>query len=316
TAVRAGAELVEIRLPPRSYRREIRRVAAELGSGNGAIAHTHGLRADLVGLRAARLAGAAAVSTIHGFTGGDWKTRLYEWLDLRTLRSFDAVAAVSRPIADRLRKAGVTDGRVHVIPNSHPGSGPLLDRTAARRRLEIPPDRLVAGWVGRLSSEKGPDLFLDALAQAPDWHGSILGSGPLREPLLNQARRLGLGGRATWHGTVPGAGTLLRAFDTLVLSSRTEGTPVVLLEAMAAGVPTIVTRVGGVPDMVTEREAILVPPGDSAALARALGEMRADPAAAAARARAAEGRQAAAFALDPWLDRYEALYRSVRRDLG
>jgi len=315
-AVRAGVELVEIRLPPRSYRNEARRVAEQLASASPAIAHTHGYHADLVGDRSARAVGAPTVSTVHGFTGGSWRNRLYEWLDRRALRRFDAVVAVSRAIADTLTAGRVAPGALHLIPNAFAETDPPLDRAAARRKLGLPPDRLVAGWVGRLSPEKGPDLFLEALARAPGWHAAVVGSGPLQAWLRDLAGLLSVQDRVSWHGTIPGAAQLLKAFDVLVLSSRTEGTPIVLLEAMAAGVPALVTRVGGVPDVVSEREALVVPAGDPAALARALEQVRTRPDAAATRARAAARRVAEAFAIEPWLDRYETVYRSVGRELG
>src|SRR5690606_15843008 len=87
------------------------------------------------------------------------------------------------------------------------------------------------------------------------------------------ARQDGSGGRVHWHGVVTGAGRYLRAYDVLVISSWTEGTPIVLLEAMAAGVPVVTTAVGGIPDVVSDAEAVLVPPGDVQAMAAAFGSI-------------------------------------------
>jgi glycosyltransferase involved in cell wall biosynthesis len=117
----------------------------------------------------------------------------------------------------------------------------------------------------------------------------------------------------TWHGVVPDAGRLLRAFDVLVLSSRTEGTPMVVLEAMAAGVPIVATRVGGVPDVLSSADAMLVPPEDPAALAAAIRAVHDHPDAARSRADSARRRLDTEFALAPWLARYEAIYRQVQR---
>ena len=309
----SGVEMVAIRLPPRSYLAEVRQVASELVRRPGPIAHSHGYHGDLLGWRAARVARAPIVSTAHGFTGGGWKNRFYEWCDARALARFDAVVAVSRPLAQRLAAGGVAAPRLHFIPNAYGGSAAPLERAEARRQLDLAPDALVAGWVGRLSREKGPDVFLEALALAPEWNGSILGSGPLEAPLRERAGALGDAARLRWHGVIPAAGALLRAFDAVVLSSRTEGTPMVLLEAMAANVPLVVTAVGGVPDVVTEREALLVPSGHPERLAQALQSIRIRPEAARERAAAARTRLESAYAVEPWLDRYEAVYRDLAR---
>jgi glycosyltransferase involved in cell wall biosynthesis len=110
---------------------------------------------------------------------------------------------------------------------------------------------------------------------------------------------------------VPDAGQLFSAFDGFVLSSRTEGTPIVLFEAMRARTPIVATSVGGVPDVVSSNEAILVPPEDPAALAAALDRLVADPAAAQLRAQEAYRRLLAERNLDSWIRQHEVLYRTL-----
>lgn len=306
----AGVDLREVRLPPRSYRRERREVAAILGESE-TIAHCHGYHADLIGWRAGRQHGRPLVSTVHGFTGGGLKNRVYEWLDHRALGRFDAVVAVSAPLRERLADA-LGGERVHLIPNAFSPTPETLDRVAARAELGLPAAARVVGFVGRLTEEKGPDLFLDAFARLPeDVVGSVVGSGRMGDALAREAGRAGLDRRVRWHGTVPAAARVLRAFDVLVLSSRTEGTPIVLFEAMACGVPVVATRVGGVPDVVSSAEAVVVSEPSGAAIARGIQVCLDDRAAADARAIAAQRRLAEAFALDPWLDRHEALYRRL-----
>ena len=104
---------------------------------------------------------------------------------------------------------------------------------------------------------------------------------------------------------------MFAAFDVFVLSSRTEGTPIALFEAMAAGVPIVATRVGGVPDVVSPLEAALVPAEDPVALAAEIRAIYRDPATGQRRARAARARLERDFSVAPWLDRYEAIYRLV-----
>jgi glycosyltransferase involved in cell wall biosynthesis len=105
---------------------------------------------------------------------------------------------------------------------------------------------------------------------------------------------------------------LIPAFDVIALSSRTEGTPMVVLEAMAARVPIVAPRVGGIPDMLSATEALLVDPEDPVALASAIRTTLTDPLASAERATRAHERMVADFDLHRWLVSYENLYRSIQ----
>jgi glycosyltransferase involved in cell wall biosynthesis len=312
----AGAAVEPVVVPPRAYRTEWRALAAVFRRAAPAVIHTHGYRADVIAGAVARRAGVPTVATVHGFTGGGRKNRFYEWLQVRAFRRMDAVVAVSRPLVDRLAAAGVPRDRIACIPNAWAPAGGALPRAEARRRLGVPPERFLLGWVGRLSREKGADVFVRALAELHDGdlHASVVGDGRERPALQALAEELGAGERITWHGTLPDAGRLFTAFDALVLSSRTEGTPMVMFEAMSAGVPVIATRVGGVPDVAADgAAALLVPPEDPRALAAAVAAVRADPQSTAARAAAAHRRLAEAYGLEPWLDCYDQLYARISR---
>ena len=200
-----------------------------------------------------------------------------------------------------LRNDGIATSRVHVIPNGF-ASQPFVARDEARRVLNLG-SGFIAGWIGRLSREKAPDVFLSALGHLD---GSIAGA------IIGSGRERTESSRVTWLGQVDDAARLIAAFDVLVLSSRTEGTPIVLFEAMAAGVPVVATAVGGVPDVVSAREALLVPSERPDALARAIAAVRDDPAGARVRADAAAARLATDFAIGPWVERYASVYNSVR----
>jgi glycosyltransferase involved in cell wall biosynthesis len=308
-----GIEVVPLRLPPRAYGRERRKLTELLRQLGAQVVHTHGYRADVQAGAVARRLGLPAVSTVHGFTGGDWKNRLYERLQERALRSFDAVVAVSRPLVERLRSRGVPAERIMCVPNAWRRGVDALPRAEARRVLGLANGEAVLGWVGRLSFEKGADLFLEALARIADVTviACVVGDGPERAALVKRAESLGLGSRVRWAGVRLEAGALFGAFDGFVLSSRTEGTPIVLFEAMDAGVPIVATRVGGVPDVVSEREARLVEPERPDALAAALDALRANPNEAAKRALSAQRRLEETFRIEPWLDAYEALYQRL-----
>lgn len=304
-----------IEAPGRAYLRERALVGAALDRLKPDVVHTHGYRADLVDAPVARRRRIPVVTTVHGFTGGGVRNRIYEWAQRRAYRRFDAVAAVSAPLASRLRDAGV-GARVHLVPNAYAPSHAPMSRADARRLLDLPMEGPVLGWVGRLSHEKGADILLRALADsavATDVRVAVVGDGAERAPLQALCTTLGLAGRVHWCGAVRDAARVLPAFDALVLSSRTEGTPMVLLEAMAAGIPVVATAVGGVPDVVRDALALLVPPEQPARLAAALHAALTDTEAARRRAERASSAVQDRFGTAAWLERYDALYDSIIR---
>jgi glycosyltransferase involved in cell wall biosynthesis len=311
----AGVPLELLVHARRDYLGEWRSIVDLLRSRRPSVVHTHGYHADVVGGLAARRVGLPLVSTVHGFIGGDWKNRLYERVQYRVFRHFDAVMPVSRPMVDQLRTRGVPADRLHVVPNAFAPEQAPLPREDARRELGIAPDTFAIGWVGRLSVEKGADVAVRALAEPrlADARLSFVGDGAERESLRELARELGVSDRVTWHGTRANAAPLLTAFDVLVISSRTEGTPIVLFETMAAGTPIVAARVGGVPDVVSETEASLVPPEDPAKLARAIDAVRNDVAGAMTRAAAARRRLARDFAIGAWVNRVGDVYAAALR---
>lgn len=276
------------------------------------VVHCHGAHADVIGSRGATTTSAAMVSTIHGQVGGDLRNRVYEWMQRRACARRDAVVAVSRPLALALIEDGAPPERMHVVRNAWRADAATLPRREARALLGIPAEGFVLGWIGRLSHEKGLDHLLNAVALAPmlDLRLAIIGEGRERATLTARADRTALGRarRVLWLGAVPDASRVIRAFDALVLSSRTEGTPLVLLEAMAAGVPVIATAVGGIPDVIAESEGFLVPPGDTQALREAIDRVQRDPTEARRRGLAASTRAAADSDVERWLDRYTMVY--------
>jgi glycosyltransferase involved in cell wall biosynthesis len=309
-----GVETHVLQLGARAYRAERAAIKALAGATATDLVHTHGYRSDVIGGLAGRAAGVPVVSTVHGFIGGSRRGRLNEWVQRRALRRADAVIAVSRPLVAQLVASGIGKGRVHLIPNAWSGGATLLTRAEAREALGIPQGAFVVGWVGRLGREKGPDVLIDALATLGDLpiEVSVIGEG--REGAELRRRTEGWGGPLVrWHGMIPEASRYFAALDLYVLSSRTEGTPISLLEAVAAGVPVVAAAVGGVPDVTGLDGAILVAPNDPAALAAAIREAVGDRTASRQRAERASGRLATEFAAGPWLDRHDALYQTLLR---
>jgi glycosyltransferase involved in cell wall biosynthesis len=273
-----GVPYTPVVVSGRGYLREYKLLTRLAERVEPEILQTHGYRADLIGGMVGRALRIPVVSTVHGFTGARLRIRINERLQFRLLKKSDAIIAVSRPLVERLVNAGLRRDRIHYVPN---GFWPIvqpLRRSDARNRLGIGGGERVVAWVGRLSPEKGADVMLEALARTPtSWRLAIVGDGPERKSLHQLAQRIGVSHRVSWHGWIPEAGSLLSAFDTFVLSSRTEGTPITLLEAMRTEVPIVATQVGGVPDVVTSAEAILVPSENPQAIASALARIDEDP---------------------------------------
>jgi glycosyltransferase involved in cell wall biosynthesis len=313
--VAAGVEVDMLRLPARAYLRERQLIRGLCARFRPDVVHTHGYRPDVLDAGVARSMGVATVTTVHGSSRTRGRVRLYELLQFAAFRRFDAVVAVSRPLVRLLSRFGVPSDRIHVVPNGWDGRAPGWDRHAARQLLGVPRDRFLIGWVGRLIPVKAADVFLRALAELGDvpWSAAVVGDGDERDGLERLAGALGLSDRVAFPGMMDDAARLFPAFDVFVLSSRTEGTPIVLFEAMAAGVPVVATAVGGVPDVVSGTEALLVPPQNPVALAQAIRTALLDRGATQARVTAARARLTRDFTLDRWVAGYDAVYRQVAR---
>jgi glycosyltransferase involved in cell wall biosynthesis len=309
-----GVDVHALNVGTRAYGRERRTLADLCRRLDPDVLHTHGFRPDVVDGPVGWKLDIPTVTTVHGHDHTGRRERVSEWIQHRAFRRFDAVVAVSRPLVDRLRRAGVPMDRIHVLPNALVSHATPRPACLARRMLQVPPDVWHVGWVGRLESVKGPDLFLEAVSRLSDLplRATGMGEGSMREGLEERTRRLGLTDRLRWPGALPDAARLLSAFDVLVISSRMEGTPMILLEAMAAGVPLVAAAVGGVPDVVGPAEALLVPSPDPDALAAGIRTVLHDPVTALGRAEAARVRLDRSYAPTTWLTRYEEIYRALR----
>jgi glycosyltransferase involved in cell wall biosynthesis len=310
----SGVDVHPLRWHPRSYWNDWLRVCRLCRHLDPHVVHSHSVRTDVVAAKAAARSGFATMTTVHGasFQGG--RSSVYEWLQKRSYRSFDAVIAVSQALRAQLveEKLAPPD-RVRLIANACCCWGEALPRREARSLLGLPPEAFVIGWAARMIPVKGGDVFLAALARlgVSSAHAALIGDGPSRAALELQARSLPMRDRVHFLGGRDHAGRLLSAFDLFVSSSRSEGMPIAIFEAVAAGVPIVASRVGGIPEMLGDREALLVPPEDPVALAAAIeSAQKSYPDSRARAARAAEGVRER-YAAEPWLDEYERTYREI-----
>jgi glycosyltransferase involved in cell wall biosynthesis len=222
----------------------------------------------------------------HGYTSTDRKMRLYNRFDRFSLPKADAVVTVCAAFARELMTvARVRADKIRVQHNSvRPAPPPAAeDVLALRERWGIANDQRVMLSIGRLSKEKAQADLIEAYKQLgaanPDLNCTlvIVGDGPERGPLEAAARAPGIDGRVIFAGQVKDVQPFYAVADVFVLSSHSEGSPNVLLEAMAAQVPVVATSVGGVPEMVeNEKSALLVPAKDPAVLATAITRVLSD----------------------------------------
>ena len=246
----------------------------------GTVAVAHGSRT--LPACALGLAGTGVPFVYRGI--GDprvWSGRgLRRWRTSLLLRRPALVTALWPGAADALlAQHGVPRSRVRIAPNAVPAARcpvpTAADRAAARARFGLPEDAPVAGYVGSLTAEKQVGVAVAATGRLDGTWLLVAGDGPDRDALAAQAGT-DAPGRVVFAGVTAGPGPVLAAADAVVLPSRTEGMPGVLIEAGLAGRPAVASAVGGVGEVVADGETgVLVPPGDvtalAAGLARALG---------------------------------------------
>ena len=281
--------------------------------------------ADTYGRVAAHRAGVPVVVTAE-MAVDLWKGRSGRAVDRFLARWTDRVVGNSRAVVDFYRDdVGIPADKLAMIPSGIADDevAPDVDPAAVRSELGLPPGCPLAIFVGRLAEQKGVgDLVaaLDLLQHVrPDLRTLIVGDGPLRGRLEADARAFRLldDGRATFLGHRADVPRLLAASDVLVLPSRYEGMPNVVLEAMRWGKPVVATAAPGTTEVVVdEATGLLVPLRDPVALARAIRRVVADPDLARRLGEAGRARVEAEFGVDRMVDRFAALYEEVARSKG
>jgi len=270
------------------------RLAALLRRRGVHVVHTHNPQALVYGAVGGRLAGAVVVHSKHGMNPDPARR-----MALRRAAAMlvDAYVAVTPKLAERAReRRECHPARLHVVPNGIDTARfapSVAERVTVRRELGLPEDAWIVGTVGRLSPEKNQALLVDAMAPLLGERRRlvVVGDGPERAALEGLVASTPAARYVTVLGRRTDVERLLAAFDAFALSSRTEGLPLVLLEAMAAGLPVVSTAVGGIPDLVRHGDTgLLVPEGAREALTDALATLATN--AALARALGDAGRRA------------------------
>ena len=255
----------------------------------------------------------------HGYTTTDRKMRAYNLLNRWSLPKADRVITVCEAFARDLSVAGVSRDRIHVQHNSiRPEELRGSEGEDLRTQLGVAKDDILLLSVGRLSREKAHIDLVSAFRHLqeidPDNRATlvIVGDGPERANLATAAASLDLGERVIFAGQIENVRPFYAAADMLVLPSHSEGSPYVLLEAMAAMVPVVATAVGGVAEIVEDGEsALLVPVRDARAMAAAIARVRTHPDLARKLTTNASTLVATRYAPDTQIRSLIELYKSV-----
>jgi glycosyltransferase involved in cell wall biosynthesis len=286
------------------------------------IVHGHEYKTDLLAYLLARAERVIPFATAHGWTGHSTRERrVYYPVDKRLLVRFPRVAAVSGEIKRALVSVGADPRRIDVILNSIDPVRFVRDpnqRAPARTTYGLAPGDIVIGAVGRLEPQKRFDLLIEAFAKLatsrPALRLLIAGEGSLRGALHAQIEARGLGSRCRLTGqsdVIP----FHHAIDLFVQSSEYEGTPNVVLEAMALETPFVATDVGGTGELFQDGvHGLLIQPRDQAALVGAVERILSDPAAARQRALAARRVVETDLSFDRRMEKIDRVYAELMQE--
>jgi len=290
-----------------------------------AIVHTHTAKAGLLGRLAARAARVpTVVHTFHGHVLRGYfsppKEKLFRGLESFLARAADALVAVSDSVKRDLVELRVAPERKIRVIQLGLELGALagaLPRGVLRREAQIPADAPLVGIVGRLVPIKDVPCFLDAARRVrerrPDARFAVVGDGEERASLESLSAGLGLAGAVHFFGWRRDLAAVYGDLDVVVNASRNEGTPVALIEALAAARPVVATAVGGTPDLVGRDErGLLVPPGEPEALAAAVVAVLEGSEASRRRAQAGREHVLRLHSSERLFHDMDALYRELR----
>jgi sugar transferase (PEP-CTERM/EpsH1 system associated) len=286
------------------------------------VVHTHAWGTLLEGLLAARLAGVPVV--VHGEHGTLQLRRRQRLFQRYAWSRVDRVLSVSTRLAERMaHEIAFPPDRIQTIHNGVELSRfqPRVTRDDARYELGLPLDRTIVGAVGRLVPVKDHASLLEAIAllarEGLRPMVVIAGDGPLRDATQQRALALGIDADVRLLGHRADIATVLTALDVFALTSRSEGLNNTILEAMAAGLPVVATRVGGADEMVIDGvTGLLVPPESPEKLAGALRRLLTDPSMQSSMGKGGRTRAELDFDLDKTVRKYERLYTELAWESG
>ncbi len=287
------------------------------------ILHTSMFHANLSGRVLGWLAGVPIIITWRHSPsiGGALRELLNRW----TVRLDDRIVATCELVRQiEIERARVPSDKVITIYNGidmEEFSASPLAAVRIQQALNIPADTLLLGSVGRMHRSKDFGNLLTAIVQVrkriPTVRLLLVGDGELRGELETQTQSLGLSSVVTFAGLRDDIPDILAALDVFILPSRWEGLPLVVLEAMAAGLPVVATAVGGTPEVVMDGvTGLLVPPRDPDALAQAITRLLRDPDLRRKMGQAGRERVQQHFSMEKMVQQTQSLYKQLLAEKG
>jgi glycosyltransferase involved in cell wall biosynthesis len=266
----------------------------------------------------------------HGYTNTDFRSPIYNNLNRWSLQAPDRIVTVSRATKEQLLRHGVPEKLITVVHNAVPApthrqvQGDAASRRQKKVELGIAPDEHLILCAGRLSKEKGQIDMVSAMVRLrkrrPDLavRLMIIGDGPEHERISQATQAAGLENSIVFTGHLKNLTPYYEAADVVAIPSLSEGSPNVLLEAMAFGVPVVATAVGGIPEIVNDGEtALLVPAQDPDAMAAGIERLLSDPVTAATLAGKAQRKVETEYSPESraktLIGIYDDVYRRSRR---
>lgn len=316
--IRAGQDAVLLPCRGRLDMRTVAALANQIDQCKAQVVHVHDYKSAFYAWLATRGRQAVKrVATLHGWIDSSQALRLYNRLELGLLRRFDRLVVVSGSQVERLSRAGIPSSHIYQIDNGitiDPDTGPTP--AGLRAELGLAGASRVFAAVGRLSHEKNLSLLIDAFAPVvamdPCARLLLAGSGPELDALKARVTQHGLQEAVLFAGTRADMAQVYGLVDCLVLPSLSEGMPLVVLEAMAHGIPVIGSTVGEVPRLLANSgQGKLIAPGDGPALRTALQDTLARP---PMRDLAAMQYVSNHHSVDVMARKYLALYQSLQGD--
>ncbi len=290
-AIRRGFKIKKIRMTPGPNIFGALNILKFARKNNFNLLHSHGYKGNILfGFIPKIFRKLPLITTLHGYTSTIkfTKMKIYEWLDQKSLNLLDAVVLVSNAMKTHPGLKNLNNKNIHVIPNGIPMSdnsvkqlNNIPNQQSDKRIEEFCSRGFIIGSIGRLSTEKGYQYLIKAISLLEktdiNVHLVIIGEGYEREFLEKLIIQHKLEDKILFTGYKDDAKSYIPFFDIYIISSLTEGLPITLLEAMQAKTPVIATKVGGIPEVLSNGQAgILINPCNPNAIAQAVIKLHND----------------------------------------